>query len=270
MPSIPASIRPLAVALVLVPGALHAQERSDDWLERCRRQGDGNGRATHCEVRETRLPARAALHADGGENGGVSVKAWDRDEVLVRSRIQAWAGSDDAARAVARRVRVSTDGTVRANGPGAAGGREGWAVSYEVFVPRGTDLSLKARNGGLSVDGVRGHIELKTQNGPLALSGVSGSVKGHTENGPLSVRLAGTRWEGDGLDVASENGPVSIVVPEGYSARLTTGTETGPRDIEIPLPIQGRMGSRFTADLGGGGAPLRIVTDNGPLTIRRP
>ena len=36
-----------------------------------------------------RLPARGSLDVNGAENGGVRVTAWDRNEVLVRQRIQA-------------------------------------------------------------------------------------------------------------------------------------------------------------------------------------
>jgi DUF4097 and DUF4098 domain-containing protein YvlB len=100
---------------------------------------------------------------------------------------------------------------------------------------------------------------------------VGGDVNARVQNGPLTVRLAGTEWEGAGLDAESVNGPVDLVIPEKYDAQLETGTVNGPMDLAFPLTVtvQGRIGQRLRARLGRGGAPVRVVTTNGPLTIRR-
>jgi DUF4097 and DUF4098 domain-containing protein YvlB len=85
------------------------------------------------------------------------------------------------------------------------------------------------------------------------------------------VELEGRGWEGAGLDAETVNGPVHLAVPEGYSARIETGTVNGPIDIDFPLTVTLQPGRRrqFTTVLGSGGAPIRVVTTNGPLTVRR-
>jgi hypothetical protein len=90
-------------------------------------------------------------------------------------------------------------------------------------------------------------------------------------NGPLSVGLGGSRWEGAGLDAETVNGPVVLAIPEGYSARLETGTVNGPMSVDFPLTVtfQGRWRDRLNTTLGDGGAPVRVVTTNGPLVIKR-
>jgi hypothetical protein len=42
-------------------------------------------------------------------------------------------------------------------------------------------------------------------------------------------------------------------------------------DLAFPLTVtvQGHVTNRIRATLGDGGAPVRVVTTNGPLTIRR-
>ena len=100
-------------------------------------------------------------------------------------------------------------------------------VSYDVYVPRHMDLDLRAHNGGLRVDGVTGRMTLETENGGVSLEGAGGDVRAHAQNGGLNVRLTGTHWEGAGLDAETQNGGVRLVVPEGYSARLETGTVNG-------------------------------------------
>ncbi len=269
-----------AIGIPLAP--LSAQEESE-WVERCRaeswREGWrwGDDRVKHCEIREQDLPAvKGMLSVDPGQNGGVAIRGWDRDGMLVRAKIQTYGQSEDAAREIAGRVRIVTaGGTIRAEGPDRTSGRYGggtWSVSFEVYVPRRSDLALEARNGPLSVRHVTGRMELDVENGPLSLVGVGGEVRARATNGPLHVELEGARWEGTGLDAETVNGPVDLIVPEDYSARLETGTTNGPVHVGFPLTvtIQGRVTQRITTVLGAGGPLVRVVTTNGPLSIRRP
>ena len=244
---------PLAAALALAPRPALAQDDDDgDWVARCERWNNrGSDRETFCEQRETRIAAPSLLSVDGRENGGVSVKAWDGRDVLVRQRIQAWASSRADARAIASAVRVHTaGGEIHAEGPDGER-RRGYSVSYEIFVPRRMDLRLVTNNGPIGVDGVTGRMEMRAH------------------NGPLGVRLAGSGWSGAGLDAETTNGPVTLSVPEGYRATLTTGTVNGPMNIDIPVTVQGRFPRQFTTELGGGGTRVRAVTTNGPVTVVR-
>jgi hypothetical protein len=73
------------------------------------------------------------------------------------------------------------------------------------------------------------------------------------------------------LDAESVNGPIDLSIPDDYNAELETGTVNGPMDTSVPLTltVMGRMRDRIHAKLGKGGAPIRVVTTNGPLSIRR-
>src|SRR6185436_18707674 len=110
---------------------------------------------------------------------------------------------------------------------------------------------------------------LRAHNGPLALRELGGDVHARADNGPLAVVLGGSGWSGDGLDAETTNGPVTLTVPAGYRATLTTGTVNGPMNIDIPLTMQGRFPRQFTTELGGGGTRVRAVTTNGPVTVHR-
>jgi len=100
---------------------------------------------------------------------------------------------------------------------------------------------------------------------------VGGDVHARTTNGPLDIDLTGARWEGTGLDAETTNGPVNLAIPESYSAQLEFGTVNGPMTVGFPLTvtIEGRVGRRIVTKLGAGGAPIRVVTTNGPVEIRR-
>jgi hypothetical protein len=247
-----------------------AQRSDEDWLENCR-EHDGGRREKHCEVKVFTLAPRSSLRIDAGQNGGVEVRAWDRDEIEVHARIQTHGDDLAEARSRAREIEIDTTGTVlQASGP-TMGRYTGWAVSFHVMVPRRMDLTASTHNGPISVKNVSGTINLDVVNGPLALDGLSGDVTARAENGPLAVSLTGRRWEGAGLDAETRNGPVTIGIPEGYSAELETGTVNGPLAVDFPLTVtlQGRYPRRIRTTMGDGGAPVKVVTTNGPAAIQR-
>lgn len=263
-----------ALAALTVPGTtLRAQNSDEDWLDDCRHESRRDTRAKVCEIRETGLKATArTLTVDPGMNGGVAIIGWDRDSIAVTARIQVNARSVDEAQGVAKDIRIEAAGAmVRATGPDPLGRRQSWSVSFVVWVPRRTDLALATENGPLSVRDVAGRMELSTQNGPLALVGVGGDVHARAQNGPLHVKLSGERWEGAGLDAETMNGPADLRIPEGYNAKIEFGTVNGPMSVGFPLTVtlSGRVTDRISTTLGAGGAPIRVVTTNGPMTVRR-
>ena len=77
-------------------------------------------------------------------------------------------------------------------------------------------------------------------------------------------------WDGRGMDVETTNGGLTMYVPDGYNARLETGTVNGGIDLDFPITIQGRMTRRnITTELGDGGPLIRAPTTNGGVRIRR-
>lgn len=259
----------LLALLVLLPVGAAAQQvvQDDDWCDSSRSRRDDRARV--CEVREYRLGSRSEVTVDAGTNGGIEVRAWDRDEVVLRARVQSWARHADDARSLADEVTIDTGRRIEADGPNGWGSREGWAVSYRVFVPRSIDLDLEAHNGGIDIDGVRGRLRLETVNGGLDLVRVSGDVRGRTTNGGLDVELAGDTWDGAGLDLQTTNGGIDVHMPDGYSARLVTGTVNGHLEIDFPIMVQGRISRRIETQLGQGGPTLRLITTNGGVSITR-
>lgn len=252
-------------------GGPDADRAMQDWLDHCRegRHRSSDDRERFCDVRESRLDPTRSLDIDGRENGGVSVHGWDRSQVLVLAKIEADGEDQDDARDVASQINIVTDdGRVRAEGP-STGRHQSWSVSYDVWAPRQTDLHVVTQNGGVNVQDISGRLDLNAVNGGIVLHGVSGDVHGETTNGPLNVDLDGERWRGPGLDLRTTNGPVNLTIPDGYSARLETGTVNGGMLVDFPITLQGNIGRRITTQLGDGGPPIRAVTTNGPVIIHR-
>ena len=267
---LPRAWLPVPILLVLALPA-RAQSAADArWVSECRERED-DWRAKHCEVRVVTLVPGGAIAVDPGQNGGVAVSGWDGGSIEVHARIQAEGATEDEAASLAREIKVVTAGTtIGATGP-ASGARHSWGVSFVLYVPRRSDLKLDTYNGPIAVHDVTGRMALTAYNGPVSLEGVGGDVRARTTNGPLDVDLTGSHWEGVGLDAETTNGPVNLGIPTDYSARLELGTVNGPFSVAFPLTItvQGKLGRRITTTLGAGGAPVRVVTTNGPVEIRR-
>jgi hypothetical protein len=223
-----------------------------------------------CEMREQTLaPSGGTIAIDGRQNGGVSVKGWDKNEVFVRARVQASAPTEAEAGQLAQQIRIETSGSkIFASGP--ENRRDyNWNVSYEVFVPRRADLSVETHNGGISIADVNGKIDFTALNGGVTLKRIGGMVRGSTTNGGLNIDLAGDRWDGDSLDVSTTNGGVTMSVPENYSAHLQTGTVNGGINVDFPVTVQGQITKALTVDLGAGGPMVKAFTTNGGVHVRR-
>jgi hypothetical protein len=231
-----------------------------------------DSKESYRELREMTVAAGGTLDVDSGRNGGISVKGENRSDILVRACVQAWGDTLDAAKAAVAGVTVSTAGGVRASG----GQDENYSVSYQILVPRNTDLTLKAHNGGIAISSVEGNLGFETTNGGVSLSDIAGAVKGRTTNGGVNVSLTGNAWRGSGLDVQTSNGGVRVSLPDGYAANIETGTVNGGFRSDIAalnvenLDDNGRgrqRASKVSAPINGGGAPIRITTVNGGVSI---
>jgi hypothetical protein len=259
------------MALCLAASAAFAQKENSRGSLTCHDQDNyGNdSRAQHCEVKEQAIAATGTINVDGMQNGGISVKGWERNEGLVRYRIQTQAATQAEADNLASQIRITTaGGQIRAEGP-EQGRNTNWSVTYEIFVPRQTDLSLQTHNGGISISEVRGRINFEAVNGGVALRHLAGNVTGQTVNGGLAVVLTGNNWDGEGLNVKTTNGGLAVSVPDNYSAHLETGTVNGHLAVSPTIAEVERETKKLSLNLGAGGTNLRIYTTNGGVSIKR-
>jgi DUF4097 and DUF4098 domain-containing protein YvlB len=262
----------LALVLVAIAcGTAFAQRRDKDSSLTCRESNWYNDRlVSFCQIREQTLaPTGGQLTIDGRQNGGVSVKGWDQNQILVRARVQTGALSNPEAENLATQIRIETaGGRIFASGPENRRDAH-WDVSYEVFMPRRSDVSVETHNGGISISEVVGRIGFSALNGGVVLRRVGGTVKGSTTNGGLVVELTGAGWEGDSLDVSTTNGGVVMSVPDNYSAFIQTGTVNGSVNVDFPVTVQGRITKQLSFNLGSGGASVRATTTNGGVRVQR-
>jgi len=222
----------------------------------------------------------------GSRNGGVTVRGADVGEFKVTACTAA-AGDDDAsARAVLSHVVLRSSGSrVVIEGPDG----DRWTGFLLVTAPRDADfsvessngpvsltglagtLSVKAANGPVSLSSLTGSVDVEAANGPVSLKGSSGDMKIRAVNGPLTIALAGTRWEGKGLEADAKNGPLTLRLPDDYtSAVRVEASAHSPLSCRAAACERARRedGSRSRLlELGGSDAVVRLSTVNGPVSI---
>ena len=266
----------LVVTIVACAIATAAQDKSDKKSGsslQCRDSNNYDRGYGHCEIKEQPVPAGGLITVDGRQNGGITIKGWDRNDLLVRAKIETRAPTQAEADSLAQQVRIETVGlNIHPEGPEARNDYQ-WCVSFEIFVPRRSDLSLTANNGGISISEVAGKINFKTMNGGVSLRRIGGAVEGSTTNGGLHIELAGASWQGEMLDVTTTNGGVNLVMPDNYSAHIETSTVNGnvasDFPLNVPLTDRGRLPKEIKVDLGSGGPTIRAVTTNGGVHLGR-
>jgi hypothetical protein len=234
-----------------VPLLAQLQNNSEKQMT-CGNGGNDRDRARHCEIREQSLPSIGRLSLDASPNGGVTVKGWLRGDVLVRARVEASGDNEGAAANLASRVMVdSSGGQVRATGPESRD-NSWWSVSYEVFVPQVTDVTMKTVNGGVH------------------LKHVAGEVSGATVNGGIDVEMSGGVGDARQMELTTHNGGVTVAMPSHYSARVQAETGMGRIQSDFPMPADPNGRSRkVDFSIGAGGPPIHITTGNGGIRLKR-
>lgn len=233
--------------------------------------GNSNGDAArHCEIREQSLPSVGSLNVDAGQNGGMAVKGWLQNDVLVRARVEASGDTEAAAASLASQVTINTSGgQVKASGPQSTG-NSWWSVSYEIFVPQNSDLTLTVQNGGIAISDVRGQIHFDGHNGGVSLNRVAGDVSGATVNGGIQVAVTGAIWDGRQMEVSTQNGGVTLTMPSNYSAHLQAETRNGRVQSDFAMPVETSARPKtLDMTLGSSGPLIHVTTVNGGVRLKR-
>jgi len=257
-----------AFPLLLLATVATAQtgDRAEHWRDNCER-GWNSDRARFCELRTYTISPATRISVDGGDNGGVAFIGENRSDVKIVARVQATADDDATATAIARQVRIFTDGgQIRSEGPSTRG-HTSWSVSYDVYVPSKANLEANTQNGGISAEQIQGEMNFEATNGGIHLADVGGSVRARTTNGGVTANLSGTTWQGQGLDLQTTNGGATVFVPRGYNAQLETGTNNGGMRVDFPITVRGSLTRHVSTQLGSGGPIVRVVTTNGGVHI---
>ena len=217
-----------------------------------------------------------------GVPGSLKIVGWQKSSVRVEAEKIIYYETAEKAKAFMQksplRVRHNqTSTTIRAmTAPEPPAIME---VNYTVYVPgEKTDINAKIEKGDFSIDGVTGWVEATIKEGSIEAKSMSGYFSGKTLKGDILVDMSGKNWKGYEFDALTQQGSATLRLPAEYSAALQLETSNGkvivhypPRVFEgeeIPAEIISRKNAQsLKAAVGDGGAPIKLVTYSGDITL---
>jgi hypothetical protein len=224
---------------------------------------------TVCEVRQININEPwKMIEVDANPNGSIKVEGWEKDNILIKVKVEASASSKKKAETIISEIEIEADNNkIHADGPTNFSSNQFWSVSYHIMAPVKSNLNFNTVNGGISINHINGEISAKTVNGGITLNKISGDVEVNAVNGGITAELDGDRWQGKGISARTTNGGIKFIVPEKYSADLKAGAVNGGIHIDFPVTIQGWITKNIETKLGEGGAPISLNTVNGGVSI---
>ena len=138
-----------------------------------------------------------------------------------------------------------------------------------IKAPRQIALSLKGINGRVTAGDIDGSLEARSINGRVELGVASQYAELSSINGNIVV---GLRQLGDrGASIKSVNGGIELRLANGLNADLTARGMNGSVRSDIPEVTVDKEepGSRYSAHIGTGGAPITISGINGNVRLTR-
>jgi DUF4097 and DUF4098 domain-containing protein YvlB len=249
---------------------------------------DDRDAAVRSEERTLTKAEAPVLRIQPHTNGGVQIAGWDKDTYSVTA-CKAAAGSGDEAERILSQITMNIEkGQISTKGPAD---EDEWTIYLLIRTPKNATietetsngpiafydvdgkLTAHAHNGPISVKNFSGDAEITAMNGPISLEGNSGSLRVHTENGPISVSLKGTTWSGAGLSADAKNGPLTLLVPNGYqSSFVVESTNYAPVSCQPAVCDSARKtwdDKHRRIEYGTAPAVIRLSTVNGPVSVKQ-
>jgi DUF4097 and DUF4098 domain-containing protein YvlB len=154
-------------------------------------------------------------------------------------------------------------------------------VNLTIYVPQyRTDINAKIGHGDFSIDSVNGWIEATILQGNVNAQSTSGYFSAMTQRGDIQVEMSGTRWNGQEFAVSTQMGSANLLLPVNYSAALQFETRDGKISVDFPPQVVDgeltppsilikKSAQYLKAAVGDGGAPIKLFTYSGDVTLSK-
>jgi DUF4097 and DUF4098 domain-containing protein YvlB len=207
-------------------------------------------------------PSRPALVKASLVNGGITVKAYDGQEVIVEAHARDGETERPAPNGM-RRLNMSRTGlTVEEENNEVRIDTESYAraVDLTISVPVRTSLKLGAVNDGdIVVNGVDGEIDVNDVNGSVTLNHISGNCVAHALNGRILATFV--RVNQKPMAFSSLNGDIDVTFPADLRANLNIRSDRGDVFSDFDVQLQTSAPQQVTEDTRGHGGKYRVKID---------
>jgi DUF4097 and DUF4098 domain-containing protein YvlB len=218
-----------------------------------------------------------------GAPGSLKIVGWQKASVRMEAEKIVYDSSPEEAKAKLQKspIRVRYSQTLSSIRTSDAPDTN-IEFNLTLYVPsEKTDIKTTIHHGDFSIEGVNGWVETTVATeGSIEAKSMSGYFSASTLRGDISAEMAGTRWRGLEFAARTQNGSATLKIPVTFSAALQLETRNGkilvdypPQVVEgevVPPDIIIRKTSQsLKASVGDGGAPIKLVTYSGNVTLSK-
>jgi len=223
------------------------------------------------------------LQISTGVPGNVKIIGWEKSSVQLEVERIIYYIPEDQAKQIAAQYPLhltwtQTTAVIRTSGPVEAAAK--METNLALYVPKSkTDIEAKMVQGDFEIENVNGWIEATLMEGNIEAVSMSGYFSATTRRGDVLAEMAGNHWIGHDFSAITQNGSIHLELPTDYSASLSLETRAGEIIVDYPdqvvdgqtIPLQvvskKKTVKSLTAPIGGGGAPLKMLTHLGNIEL---
>jgi DUF4097 and DUF4098 domain-containing protein YvlB len=199
-------------------------------------------------------------------DGGIEVRGWDRDEVLVEVEKQG-ASAEDTKQMVVTARQEGNRVSVEIRGPQSAQLTVGMHVSRQAriiaSVPKARRLELRTGDGSVAVERIAGRIDVRSGDGSVRAYQVDGELIVDTSDGSVKLDDVSGRVDvrtGDGsiliggklqhVQARSGDGSITVKAREGSAVAENWDISTGDGTIALYVPT--KLDAELDCETGDG------------------
>jgi hypothetical protein len=206
------------------------------------------------------------LRVDASQEGGVSVHGWNRPFAKLLVCRSAAGLTREVAQRTLTNVAVNVQsGRIDAKGP-AIDATQAWWVNFILYVPRGTFVDVRARNGGIAVRNMNGRVRAFATKGGISVVQSTGKYVISTESGGITLDRVSGRAEAYSVD-----GAISLKVAQGQTAPKIEAHTSGSTIVCALKNCESGLGiwstDKRALKIGGGLPDYRITTIGSSILI---
>jgi hypothetical protein len=216
------------------------------------------------EQREIPLAGIDQLRVVATEEGGVSIRGWNRPYARMIVCRYAVAHTKSQAIRLLGAINVSNvKGEISASGP-PIDETQAWWVNMTLYVPRRATVDVRAANGGVAIRNMSGNVTAYATSGGISVAQSSGRYKISTHSGGITLeRVSGV------VEASSRQGAIALKfapdeMPE-VEARIAEGGEILCQLQSCEAGLWGA--NRRQLRLGHGVPSFRLTTSGAPILI---
>ena len=238
-------------------------------------------------------PSKPVFLSVGLVNGGITVRGYDGEQVIVEARthMRKLGRSSNRKSTGMTRIPVNSSSiSIEEYRNNVEINTESWAVPVDltIMVPKRTSLDLSCVNqGDILVENITGDIEASNTNGAVTLLNIDGSAVANTLNENVKATFVKVNPDKD-MSFSSFNGDVDVTFPASLKAKVKLKTSQGDvfTDFEITLTenperlirknhresggkYEISIDRAFWGTINGGGQTIQCSNFNGDIFIRK-